>query len=176
MDRGCFGRSVSRQCCVLGGQSLEFWFWRSKRLDSKSPGLGSRKPQKPGPLGGVGVGCRLRRVIRFYRTLTTVWTCEAKKPRWPKYLCESIYQNIELNIKCDVSFNCLRYHFLFFSYTLVSRYGLRYLRQGPKNTQKGGRLPFFCRRSTPKTLFFCAVFQAKNRKKGVFFWSLPALG
>ena len=81
---GCFGRWVSSRCCVLGGQSLEFWFWRSKRLDSKSPGLGSRKPQKPGPLGGVGVGCRLRRVIRFYRTLTTVWTCEAKKPRWPK--------------------------------------------------------------------------------------------
>ena len=53
-------------------------------LDLKNPGLGSRKPQKPGPLGGVGVGCRLRRVIRFYRTLTTVWTCEAKKPRWPK--------------------------------------------------------------------------------------------
>ena len=31
-------------------------------LDLKNPGLGSRKPQKPGPLGGVGVGCRLRRV------------------------------------------------------------------------------------------------------------------
>ena len=58
--------------------------WGSNRLDSKNRGLGSRKPQKPGPLGGVGVGCRLRRVIRFYRTLTTVWTCEAKKPRWPK--------------------------------------------------------------------------------------------
>ena len=65
VDRGCFGRWVSNRCCVLGGQSLGFWFWKSKRLDLKSPGLGSRKPQKPGPLGGVGVGCRLRRVIRF---------------------------------------------------------------------------------------------------------------
>ena len=74
---------------------LELWFWRSNRLDSKNRGLGSRKPQKPGPLGGVGVGCRLRRVIRFYRTLTTVWTCEAKKPRWPKnFLLHSIYFNI----------------------------------------------------------------------------------
>ena len=40
-------------------------FWRSKRLDLKNPPLGSRNPQKPGPLGGVGVGCRLRRVIDF---------------------------------------------------------------------------------------------------------------
>ena len=63
---------------------LELWFWRSNRLDSKNPGLGSRNPQKVGSSRGVGVGCRLRRVIRFYRTLTTVWTCEAKKPRWSK--------------------------------------------------------------------------------------------
>ena len=84
VDRGCFGRWVFVGVCVLGGLWLGFWFWRSKRLDLENPGLGSRKPQKPGPLGGVGVGCRLRRVIRFYRTLTTVWTCEAKKPRWPK--------------------------------------------------------------------------------------------
>ena len=32
-------------------------------LDLENPGLGSRKPQKPGPLGGVGVGCGL---LRFY--------------------------------------------------------------------------------------------------------------
>ena len=44
---------------------LEVWFWWSNRLDSKNPGLGSRKPQKPGPLGGVGVGCGLLRFDDF---------------------------------------------------------------------------------------------------------------
>ena len=76
---------------VFGGRSLvDVAFWSGLlglgvyTLRSGKSWLRVEETPKPGPLGGVGVGCRLRRVIRFYRTLTTVWTCEAKKPRWPK--------------------------------------------------------------------------------------------
>ena len=64
----CFGRSVSAANLDSIGFALGFGdsiVLVQKVADLKNPPLGSRKPQKPGPLGGVGVGCGLRRVIDF---------------------------------------------------------------------------------------------------------------
>ena len=63
------GTSCGSVCILVGGcQSIlrfgqDSRIWGSRQSDSKNPPLGSRKPQKPGPLGGVGVGCGL---LRFY--------------------------------------------------------------------------------------------------------------